>query len=184
MASSSSATRVFYAIVPPPSLQAALGELAQAVGLRVRGRAVPAENTHLTLAFVGTWPRSRLASLHEAGDAVRGEPFRLTLDTLGGFAHGGIAWIGPSHPAPQLVTLAAALGDALREREVTYEARVFQPHVTLARRARRSGPDDVIDPMAWDVDAFSLMESQTRPEGVRYTALATWPLGGSRGETP
>jgi 2'-5' RNA ligase len=169
--------RVFYAILPPASLQHALGDLAEAVALRVQGRAVPAENMHLTLAFVGAWPRSRMAALRRAGDAVRGEPFRLTLDTFGSFERSGIAWIGSSHPPPQLIALATAVGDGLRAHDVAYDARVFRPHVTLARRGRRAGPIDVIEPMTWDVDAFSLMESQTRREGVRYETRATWPLG-------
>jgi RNA 2',3'-cyclic 3'-phosphodiesterase len=168
--------RVFYAILPPPSLQQALGQLAQAVALRVHGRAVQGGNAHLTLAFVGAWPASRLVSLHTAGDAVRGEPFRLTLDTLGAFRRSGIAWLGSSHPPPQLVRLANALGDALREHDVTYDAHLFRPHVTLARRARGPGPSDRVEPFAWEVDAFSLMASRTRPEGVQYETLKTWPL--------
>jgi 2'-5' RNA ligase len=28
----------------------------------------------------------------------------------------------------------------------------------------------------WDVDAMTLMASDTRGEGSRYTALARWPL--------
>ena len=172
----SGAIRVFYAIVPPPAVRTALGALAHAVGARVHGRAVTAENVHLTLAFIGAWPTSRLAALHEAGDAVRGDPFRLTLDTLGAFRRSGIAWLGSSHPPPRLVGLANALGDALRERDVIYEARLFRPHVTLARRARGPGPSDIVEPLSWDVDAFSLMESRTRPEGVHYDTLKTWPL--------
>lgn len=176
-ASAFPAIRAFYAILPPPDVRHALGQLAEAIGQQARGRAVPAENVHLTLAFVGAWPTSRVHALHAAGAAVRGVPFRLTLDLLGGFRRSGIAWLGSSHPAPQLITLAGALGDALRAHEVTYEARVFRPHVTLARGTRGRGPGASIEPLAWDVDAFSLMQSQTRPEGARYESLATWPLG-------
>lgn len=176
----SDAIRVFYAIVPPLALAEALGELARNVGERVHGRIVPAENLHLTLAFVGAWPRSDLASVIAAGAVAHAPPFRLTLDTLGSFRRAGIAWVGPSHPPPQLVTLATSLGDALQANEVTYDARVFRPHVTLARRLRAPGPNGTIEPLTWDVDAFSLMESCATGQGVRYVALATWPLPGTQ----
>ena len=181
-ASAFPAIRAFYAILPPPDVRHALGQLAQAIGQQARGRAVPAENVHLTLAFVGAWPTSRVDALHAAGAAVRAVPFRLTLDLLGGFRRSGIAWLGSSHPAPQLITLAGVLGDALRAHEVTYEARVFRPHVTLARRLRAPGPDGTIDPLEWDVDAFSLMESHTTAQGMCYETLATWPLGAPAGQ--
>jgi 2'-5' RNA ligase len=173
----SNTIRVFYAIVPPPALARALAELARTVGERARARIVPAENIHLTLAFVGAWPPNAMSSLEAAAAAVRGEPFRLTLDTLGSFRRAGTAWVGPSHPPPQLVTLATSLGDALQANGVTYDARVFRPHVTLARRLRAPGPHGTIEPLTWDVGAFSLMESRTGGQGVRYEALATWPLG-------
>jgi len=176
------AVRAFYAIVPPPAAQAALGELARSIAPRVKGRGVAAANMHLTLAFVGAWPDAEMPALHAAGAAVRGEPFRLTLDTLGGFRRAGIAWLGPSHPPPHLVTLAATLGDALRTENVTYDAPVFRPHVTLARRVHGRRIDEIVEPVTFDVDAFSLMESTSTPEGVRYDALATWPLGSSGSE--
>ncbi|HWC46750.1 MAG TPA: RNA 2',3'-cyclic phosphodiesterase [Casimicrobiaceae bacterium] len=170
------AARVFFAIVPPPATQAALADLARSIAPRVKGRAVPVENMHLTLAFVGPWADSRMHELHAAGAAVRGEPFRLTLDTLGGFRRAGIAWIGPSHPPPHLITLAAALGDALRNEDVSYDARVFRPHVTLARRVHGRRLEEIVDPVSFDVDAFSLMESKSQSAGVRYDALTSWSL--------
>lgn len=170
------AARVFFAIVPPPAAQSVLAELARSIAPRVKGRPVPVDNMHLTLAFVGAWPASRMPDLHAAGAAVRGEPFRLTLDTLGGFRRSGIAWLGPSHPPPQLITLAAALGDALRNEEVPYDARVFRPHVSLARRVHGRRLEEIVDPVTWDVDAFSLMESKSQSGAVRYGALASWSL--------
>jgi 2'-5' RNA ligase len=94
--------RVFYALVPPPALAIALGDLARDVARRAHGRPVPAENIHLTLAFIGAWPTARLASLMAAGAAIDSEPMRIMLDTQGGFRRAGIAWIGGSSPPPAL----------------------------------------------------------------------------------
>ena len=60
--------RVFYALVPPPALAIALGDLARDVARRAHGRPVPADNIHLTLAFIGAWPaaRARVAARRRA----------------------------------------------------------------------------------------------------------------------
>ena len=50
--------RVFFALVPPASLRQASASLGRDIAKRARGRAVPAENLHVTVAFVGAWPLS------------------------------------------------------------------------------------------------------------------------------
>ena len=171
------ATRVFFALVPPPPLQHALGEFARDVARRAHGRPIPAENIHATVAFVGAWPVSRLPELHEAGAVVYGEPMRIVLDRQGAFRRAGIAWISASEPPPALDALAQALLERLAATGVPLDERPFRPHVTLARRCRGPYPAGPVAPFAWDVDALALMQSDTRAEGARYRMLASWPLG-------
>jgi 2'-5' RNA ligase len=137
---------------------------------------VPADNVHLTLAFVGAWPQSQLASLFAAGHSLDGQTMHVTLDLHGAFRRTGIAWIGASSPPVALADLATALAGALRANGVPYDERSFRPHVTLARRCRGPWPHGACEPLAWDVDSFALMASETRTEGARYTRLAGWPL--------
>ena len=101
------ALRVFFALVPPPELAQSLGTLARDVARRARGRPVPAENVHLTLAFVGAWPHARLPELRDAGAQLRGAPIELRLDTLGGFRRAGVAWIGAATMSPLAVLVAS-----------------------------------------------------------------------------
>ena len=169
--------RVFFALVPPPPLQRALGDLARDAARRARGRPVPAENLHATLAFVGAWPVSRQSELHAAGAATRGEPMQIVLDRQGAFRHAGICWISASQPPLALGALAQALVERLVETGVTLDERPFRPHVTLARHCRGPYPSGPAGPFAWNVDALALMQSDTRAEGARYRMLARWPLG-------
>jgi 2'-5' RNA ligase len=92
------AARLFFALVPPAALQATLARLGRDVAERAHGRAVPADNLHVTVAFVGAWPLSRLSHWTAVGDRCAGEAMRVTLDTLGGFRRAGVAWIGERDP--------------------------------------------------------------------------------------
>ena len=172
--------RVFFALVPPPPLQRALGDLARDVARRAHGRPVPAENLHATLAFVGAWPVSRLPELHAAGAAACGEPMQIVLDRQGTFRRAAIAWISASEPPPALGGLVQALFERLAVTGVKLDDRPFRPHVTLARHCRGPCTSGPAGPFAWDVDALALMQSDTRAEGARYRMLASWALGAPR----
>ena len=173
--------RVFYALVPPPPLQHALAELAREIARHARGRPVPADNIHMTLAFIGQWPSARLPLLLGVGETLAGEPMRVTLDVQGGFRRAGVAWVGASSPPRALIDLASALSGALAAADVAVEERPFHPHLTLARHCRGPHGQDTIEPLTWDVDHVALMQSHTRAEGARYERLARWPLRGLGG---
>jgi len=170
------AARIFFALVPPPPLQAALGVLATGVAQRAHGRAVPADNLHVTLAFIGAWPVARLSHWLDVGARCAGAAIDVTLDRLGGFRRAGVAWIGSSAPPPALLELSGALGVALAAANVAVDGRAFAAHLTLARRCRGPFPDEPAGPFHWRVDAISLMRSFTEPAGARYVEVARWPL--------
>jgi len=172
--------RVFFALVPPPALQRALGELARDVASRMHGRAIPSENIHLTLAFIGAWPHSGLATLADVGANLVAPAMDIMLDTLGSVRRAGIAWIGIVTPPPELTLLASSLAMALAAEDVPLEARRFHPHVTLARKCHGPHPIERAGPYAWHVDAMTLLKSETHPEGALYTPIARWPLGERR----
>lgn len=169
--------RIFFALLPPPAAQRALGDLARESARRAHGRPVPAANMHVTLAFVGAWPLARLPALLDAAVAVRGEPLHIVLDEFGAFRRAGIAWIGTSTPPAALMQLAQSLADALAPAGVVLDGQPFRPHITLARHCRGPYPHGVAGPLSFVADRFSLMQSQAGSEGARYKALAAWPLG-------
>jgi len=169
--------RVFFALVPPPSLRTVLGALATGVAQRAHGRAVPADNLHVTVAFVGAWPLSRLGKWIDAGARSATRSMHVTLDTLGGFRHAGVAWLGAGAPPGELIDLARRLDAELAAAGIA-TARSFHPHVTLARNCRGPFPRDSAGPYQWDVDALSLMQSQADGAGVRYDVLRQWRLRG------
>jgi 2'-5' RNA ligase len=168
--------RVFFALVPPPSLSRALAEIACESARHARGRPVPAENLHVTLAFIGAWPSAQLPVLLDAAAGVHGEPIPLSLDRFGAFRRAGIAWIGSFVPPDALMQLAASLSQRMVAAGVALDAQPFRPHMTLARHCRGPYPQGTAGPFSFVADRFSLMQSETRAEGARYRPLATWAL--------
>jgi 2'-5' RNA ligase len=168
--------RVFFALVPSGELRDALAKLGRERAQHLHGRPVPANNIHLTLAFVGAWPRARLDALLAAGAALDGEAMRVALDRQGGFRRSGVAWVAPSSAPATLGMLANSLAGNLRANGVAYDEKPFHPHLTIARKCRGPFEHGAVGPYVWDIDAVTLVASDTRAEGARYATLATWPL--------
>jgi 2'-5' RNA ligase len=166
---------VFFALVPPPSLRQTLALLAGAVAQGARGRPMPAENLHVTVAFVGAWPLSGLSRWIDAGERCAGAPMHITLDALGGFRRASVAWIGARVAPAPLLDLGRSLNTELADAGIV-EERQFHPHLTLARKCRGPFPRRAVGPYEWDVDALALMQSHADAAGTRYAVLRQWRL--------
>jgi len=166
--------RLFFALWPDPATQSAIAALATEVAEEANGRAVAADNIHLTLAFVGAQPAARVRELCALATAIEIAPFRLALDEIGCFRKTGIAWLGASAVPPELVALHAWLGRALGRAGIALDARPFAPHLTLARRITRAVQRRLAKPIDWGVGSFALVSSETLSAGARYRLLDTW----------
>jgi RNA 2',3'-cyclic 3'-phosphodiesterase len=171
--------RIFFALWPGAGVRDALSALARDTAAQARGRAPSAERLHLTLAFLGDVAAERIAAVQAIGPAVASAvgPFAVTLDRVGAFGHGAIAWVGASAPPRELERLVRLLTDALAKDGFPTERRAFHPHVTLARRCRHPTGTGTIGPIAWRVERITLNASERAPSGPRYRELGAWPLG-------
>ncbi|HST13552.1 MAG TPA: RNA 2',3'-cyclic phosphodiesterase [Gaiellaceae bacterium] len=172
--------RLFCALDLPDSARSELSAWA-ARSLRERGRLVPLENLHVTLAFLGHRPAGEvpaiLEELRAAAAAARPaalQPLRyretrsvgmIVLDDVGG--------------------VAAALADDLHgrlERLGVYrrEGRPWLPHVTVLRRPERGGGRPTLaNRCSIHVVRSALYRSSLAAGGARYDALETAALGGT-----
>jgi 2'-5' RNA ligase len=171
--------RVFYALWPDAAVLDALAGLTREVAAQTQGRAPPASNLHLTLAFVGDVAPEHLAALQAIGAAAAAgvSPFTLTLDRTGSFRGTGIAWLGAAAVPASLDVLARSLAEALAAEGYASDRRPFSPHVTLARRCRRPSDVALATPLRWNVDRLVLNASELRPGAPAYRELASWALG-------
>lgn len=166
--------RLFLALWPPGPAREALGALARRVAAETGGRAVPAANLHLTLAFLGEVDPVRESRIPAAVEGIDAPAFELTLERLGAFPKTGVAWAGCASVPSALASLQAQIDARLREAGFDLERRAFAPHLTLARRITQPPGRRDIDAVSWRVEAFSLVESAREKGG--YRERAAWRL--------
>ncbi len=170
------ARRLFFALCPDDALRARLKQQLRKVLPRGAGRAVPVDNLHITLVFLGQVEMPVTDCIVAAGDAVRCPPFRLELGRLDYWSRPRILWLGPRHTPPQLFTLVGGLRQHLQPCGIPLDPRPYQAHMTVMRKVGRAPAVGETPPLAWDVTDFSLMESVSGARGVRYHALHSWAL--------
>ena len=176
MLTKSDTARLFFAAWPSPELQEALGKLAQGLKRECGGRAIPAHNIHLTLAFLGDVDRSRIARLEEIAAAISGHRFELNVTHIEYWRHNRIVWAGMGHCPGELQALAAGLERALAPEGFHSDRRPYIPHITLLRDARRAPATASMQAIPWRVHNFALVESVPRERGRVYEVLRDWPL--------
>lgn len=165
--------RLFFALWPDDTTRRALAAEAQRLAPLCGGYPLPAENMHITLAFLGNVDEARIAplvTLAQAWPALDGE---WTLDRLGHFPKPRIVWAGSQASSPELMALDAELWQALACHGFTAPQRDFTPHVSLVRQADRAAPASRLPtPIRWRFDRLALVESQLDNGGSRYRTLA------------
>ena len=138
----------------------------------VRGHFVPAENMHLTLAFIGEYGNPDVVM--DAVSAVAFKPFNIHLDGAGTFYDA--LWIGIA-PNDSLSACVRKLRRALAEQGIPYDRKKFSPHITLTRKADFPGSMDSLlkqlptDTM--DVTEIALMRSDRGKNGMIYTKIGS-----------
>ena len=177
--------RAFVGIPLPEDLTDRLEELA--VGLRF-GRAVPAENMHVTLAFLDEQPEEVLADLHEALAGMHLPAPHLEIDGLDVFGGDKPRLLfARVVPDAGLSDLRAKVRQAAGQVGIALKHERFRPHITL-RRFSRLSPHERLELVhfftacggfAWPGFAAPdcvLYASHLTQDGAQYDRLATYPL--------
>jgi 2'-5' RNA ligase len=153
-------------------------------------RFVRAEQSHMTVVFIGEVDEPRAARIVELmQQKLPLKEFQLVLGGVGTFPSNGaprVLWLGALDGSYQAIEVHAAVADRLAAAGVTADPRPFRPHLTLARwregRSARSSATAIrreVARAAGDriiarvpVRAVTLYESRLSPKGPTYTALA------------
>ena len=175
------AARLFFALTPDEATRDAIHGASRNLAQGSGGRAIPPEQFHITLAFLGSVQpdlEDRVATLAAAtGEAVPSGPFSFELDQLGYWPNSKVIWYGCSHTPEALRELALDLRRRLLNAALPPAPGKFVPHVTLARWVRKAGPFPAAQRIPWEVRELTLLRSETLASGVRYTPLARCLLG-------
>jgi len=190
--------RAFVAIELPVELRTKINLLTAQLKTRnmTAVRWVTAENIHLTLKFLGNISQmtmDRLIPMLRPVGAAQ-TPFEINVAGIGAFPNPRrprVIWVG-LHAPENLVLLQAAVENAAAEVGVAPEERGFSPHLTIGR-VRQEATGVEIDSIAEGIrqlkfdpigtisaTEFSLIRSDLRPEGPRYSILANFTFRNAR----
>jgi 2'-5' RNA ligase len=162
---------VFFALWPDAATRKAVVRATRQAVRRSGGRAVPEANLHITLAFLGPITPADLDRVL-AIEPPHSLPFELRLERLGFWDGSRVLWIGPTETPPVLLELERALWDTLVALGFTRERRVYQAHLTVARKAQAARGE--VTAVSWRIDGIALVESRPSPRSARYEVLREW----------
>jgi 2'-5' RNA ligase len=172
--------RLFFALWPEAGTRQAIYKASRDALAAADGKAVPAENLHMTLVFLGRVATEALPLVKSIAASVQAERFRLELDRYGYWKEPQVLWCGTSRVSAAATSLAAKLRERLMQAGFRPDSQDFIPHVTLARKVRAPGALGGFGPLSWYVDEFALVSSVTGKTGSEYSPLATYALGARR----
>jgi RNA 2',3'-cyclic 3'-phosphodiesterase len=175
-----STRRVFFALWPDAAQREELEHAAAKSVRRSGGRPVSSANLHVTLAFLGSVPVTRVLELQRIATELAPPlaihaPISLTFTRLVHWKDAQVLCaLAPESPAAG--ALAVALQEASTAIGFSPDRRPYQAHVTLARKVLRPGPLLRLRAVTWHFDAFALIDSRTAPSGPVYSVIDTYPL--------
>ncbi|HME39938.1 MAG TPA: RNA 2',3'-cyclic phosphodiesterase [Steroidobacteraceae bacterium] len=164
--------RLFFALWPEPQIRANIADAAAVLRLGSDARAVPRENYHLTLAFLGEVADSQLAVLQRIGRSAQAAGFTIKLDAYEHWREPRVLVAAASETPAELTLLQARLQAQSRAQ---YRP-PLRPHVTLARKVAQAPVPQAMSPLYWSARSFSLVCSETSGAHSVYTVVDTWPL--------
>lgn len=171
-----SGKRIFFALWPDEATRetiiAASREAVEACG----GKAVPPDNFHITLRFLGECNGSQIRKMKKAAKLTFGVEQKFTLDRLGHWTGPEVLWMGCQKAPDDLLRLVVNLNTELGSVGFPHESRPFRPHVTLARKVDSEPANNLIAPIEWVSKEFVLIESDTSGKHSEYKVLQSYPL--------
>ncbi len=175
--------RAFWALPLDPAAVDRIGRLVADLRGRIPGVKWASQGgLHLTLRFLGASRPRELARMTEAlrPEAEACAAWEGPIGGLGMFPERGaprVLWLAVELSEP-LLGLQRACEKAARAAGFPPESRPFKSHLTLGRFRDRCPRPELpgVDLGTLTLDALVLYRSDLRPEGARYTALATLPL--------
>jgi RNA 2',3'-cyclic 3'-phosphodiesterase len=171
--------RLFCALDLPDDARCALSTWASEA-LAGRGRLVPAESLHVTVAFLGHRPAAAVPAIAGELRAASATARELQLRPVRYRQTRSVGMIVLEDVGGGATAFAADVQVRLERLGVfRREERAWLPHVTLVRRPERGGGRlDVANTCSIHVVRSALYRSSLAPGGARYDALETAALGG------
>ena len=166
--------RLFFALWPEEEVVKKIKRHALKHFLDCQGRTLKYSNWHITLAYFGASDSETQSCLEAKAATIKSTPFELNLSKCGFWSHPQVAWLAPNDIPDVLKQLVYDLQQAIIPCGFKPDARDYNPHVTIVRKAKTFPAVTEIKPINMKVTKFCLVESKTFPEGAEYQVLKSW----------
>ena len=158
-----SATRkLFFALWPDSRQRDRLRDVITPATRLIDGRAVPRDNWHITLLYLGDFPEAAIPGLLVKTAEIDVQPFRTRLDRVEFWPRPRIACLVPTSIPTELARLHQLLQNILDDAGFPLETNQFRPHMTVCRQARPFETQRLAQPAMPEWTHFELMESTER----------------------
>lgn len=169
--------RLFFALWPDALTQKSWHRGLASYISPLGGRAIPAANLHLTLAFLDEQPGNRINEIIRLGDDLPVDGIALRFDHIECWKSGELACLRPDAIPAALARLVGQLNTGLQLAGFAVEHRNFKPHVTLARHIAIVEPGIPVWPvLEWRAPVMALVRSRVTAEGSEYAVMHEWAL--------
>ncbi len=152
--------RLFFALWPDEETRRVLRLATRGPARATGGRLVPADQFHVTLAFLGAVQATKLDTIIAAARDVAGLHEDLVLDQLSYWPKPKVYCAVPRKVPKKIMALATELKRVLHAIDGVNLSHEFRPHVTLCRGVSRAPAAAELDAVPWSVKDFVLVESQ------------------------
>ena len=145
----------------------------------LHGRVVPAENLHVTLAFLGSRPARERAAIAAELRAAAAAAARPLLSVRGYRETRSAGMLTLDDDEGRAAALAADVGGRLEGLGVyRREQRPWLPHVTVVRFRARPRLRPPLPELEFSPSDAVVYLSRLRPTGAQYVVLDSFALGG------
>ncbi|KXF80112.1 RNA 2',3'-cyclic phosphodiesterase [Enterovibrio coralii] len=177
----SATQRLFFAVDLKDAVNAKSREkiIALKASLSHEGRAIPDDNLHLTLAFLGNVSAEQYRQCCDAADAIRARSFQLQTTQTGYFNKPEIRWLGIA-PSSSLLTLARQVQTIRRDVLGLPDEHQYLPHISLLRKALPSAQEQMLS-VQLHVSRFGLY-AQSLEKKVLVCAIPALIIGHCRAD--
>ena len=176
--------RLFAAIDIPSAVRTRLAELLDRLRPLAKLHWTPAEKLHVTTKFIGEWPEERLDELTRALRTITEPgPVEVAIRRIGWLPNPRSARIlyAGVDATESLTNLAAETERVTQSLGVPAEARIYRPHVTLAR-TRKTVPLGALKRTLAEIELSDIGHYTTSSFSLylsadgKYTNLQEFPL--------
>lgn len=135
---------------------------------------MPADNLHVTLAFLGNVQEDQLPALRTVASAFAWPEADLVFDRLAWWPKARLLCLEASVLPPTLIAAVDAFHEELRRAGFKVERRPFRAHITVARNVAawpQDAPARPIPPFQWALQGVALVASTPTPGGSVYQVV-------------